>query len=240
MAPLDLLLLTFDFTRALLYYDAMPKTWKTVKASEVTLTVSGRNNVYLVKSGQTVMLVDAGMAYMYANLVYKLNRLGARPSIIAITHAHYDHAENAYRLKELFKSKILAHKSEAGHLSAGVNPEDDPFAYISVADDEHYKPVKTDIIVEDGFEMSGIKILHTPGHTPGSISILVDNEIACVGDSMFSVYPGQAMVPYVMDRGILLQSWKRLFDTGCKLFLPSHGRPITRETAELEFARYTK
>ena len=80
--------------------------------------------------------------------------------------------------------------------------------------------------------------MHTPGHTPGSICIIVDDEIAIVGDSMFSVHPGQAMVPYVMDRKTLLKSWKKLLATRCSLFLPAHGRPIDRKTVEEEYREY--
>jgi hydroxyacylglutathione hydrolase len=218
----------------------MPGKWKTAKHSTVTLTVSGRNNVYLIESGKTVMLVDAGMGYMYDNLISKIKKAGVKPGIIAITHAHYDHAENTGRLKELYKAKILVHKSEASHLAAGVNPEDESVAGTFTIEGDNYPPVKADIVMEDGFSIDGITIMHTPGHTPGSVCILIDDEIAVVGDTMFSVHPGQAMVPYVMDRNLLFKSWKKLLATKCRLFLPSHGRPIDRKIVEKEDKKYTK
>lgn len=212
--------------------------WTTKKDGITTQLVSGRNNVFLMQSGQISLLVDAGMAYMYENLVQKLHKISAKPSIIALTHSHYDHAENAARLKKLFNAKLLIHKSEASHLSAGINPEDDPFSGAASADEEHYSPVKPDITAQGGECFEGVEIMHTPGHTPGSISIILDGEIAAVGDSMFSVYPGQAMTPYVMDRKQLLKSWEKLFAKGCRLFLPAHGRPVTRETAEAEYKKW--
>lgn len=218
----------------------MPVTWKTKKGSKVTLTVSGRNNVYLIESSGCVMLVDAGMAHMYDNLLSKIAKTKVTPSVIALTHAHYDHAENTERLKRHFSAKILIHSAEADHLAAGVNPEDDPFSGANETDDENYKAVKADIIAEDGYKQGGIEIIHTPGHTPGSICVITDDEIACVGDTMFSVHPGQAMVPYVMDRKMLLKSWKRLLKTDCRLFLPAHGRPITRKTLETEYKLWAR
>ena len=217
----------------------MTGKWKTAKGSSVTLTVSGRNNVYLIESGKTVMLVDAGMGYMYDNLVSKIRKAGVKPGIIAITHAHYDHAENTGRLKELYKAKVLIHKAEAVHLAAGVNPEDEPVAGIFTIEGDNYPPVKSDLIIEDGYKSDGITIMHTPGHTPGSTCMIVDDEIAVAGDSMFSVHPGQAMVPYVMDRRLLLKSWERLLSTGCRLFLPAHGRPVPRKTVEKEYKKYS-
>ncbi len=217
----------------------MSKKWTTAQNSVITLTVSGRNNVYLVESSPVIMLVDAGMGYMYDNLLSKINKSGVKPSIIAITHAHFDHAENTERLKAYFMAKVLVHKAEAPHLASGVNPEDEPVAGTFTIEGENYPPVTADLIVEDGYKPGGgIVILHTPGHTPGSISVVIDNEIAIVGDSMFSVKPGQAMVPYVMDRKRLLKSWEKLFMTGCSLFLPAHGRPVSRKTAEEEYERY--
>ena len=217
----------------------MPRSWTTQKGGSVTLTVSGRNNVYLIESGAVVMLVDAGMSYMYDNLLSKINRSGVKPDIIALTHAHYDHAENTRRLKEHFSAKVLIHAKEAAHLAAGVNPEDAPIAGTFTIEGENYPPVEADIVVNESQKFGdGITLMHTPGHTPGSISVIVDGEIAVVGDAMFSVHPGQAMVPYVMERNTLLKSWKKLFGTNCRLFLPVHGRPITRETAEEEYRKY--
>jgi hydroxyacylglutathione hydrolase len=219
----------------------MPSRWTTKKGSTVTLTVSGRNNVYLIESGKTVMLVDAGMAYMYNNMLSKIRKANVSPAIIAITHAHFDHAENTDRLRKHFGARVLIHSAESAHLAAGVNPEDEPVAGTFTIEGENYPPVKADFIVEDQYDAGGgITILHTPGHTPGSISIIVDDEIAIVGDTMFSVHSGQAMVPYVMDRKVLLKSWFRLFNTHCVIFLPAHGRPIERKTAEAEYAKYMK
>jgi glyoxylase-like metal-dependent hydrolase (beta-lactamase superfamily II) len=218
----------------------MPGKWTTKKGSKITLTVSGRNNVYLIESKNTIMLVDAGMAYMYKNLLSKITGLNVRPGIIALTHAHYDHAENTEKLKKHFKAKVLIHRAEAACLASGINPEDDPFSGASLPDGENYSPVKADIMADDGFKLDGIEIMHTPGHSPGSICVLVDNEIAAVGDSMFSVHPGQVMTPYVMDRMELLKSWEKLFKTGCRLFLPAHGRPIKRAAAVSEYKKYSK
>lgn len=218
----------------------MAGKWVTKKGSVITQMVSGRNNVFLVQSGDTSLLVDAGMSYMYDNLISKLKKLNASPGIIALTHAHYDHTENTARLKKLFNAKILIHRQEAGHLSAGVNPEDDPFSGSAVPDEENYKAVTPEITAEGGERFDGIEIMHTPGHTPGSICVIVDDEVAAVGDSMFSVHPGQAMTPYVMDRKQLLKSWEKLLKTKSRLFLPAHGRPIQINTAENEYKRWSK
>ena len=64
--------------------------------------------------------------------------------------------------------------------------------------------------------------------------LLVDDEIAIVGDVMrkkaiFSVFLAWANQP-----GLVAVSWKKLLQENCNLFLPSHGREITRELLEKE------
>jgi glyoxylase-like metal-dependent hydrolase (beta-lactamase superfamily II) len=110
---------------------SMAKKWTTNKGSLVTLTVSGRNNVYLVESGGVVMLVDVGMGYMYDNLLLKIKRANVTPGIIAITHAHYDHAENTLRLKDKFNAKVLVHAAEAPNLAQAQTRKMNPWPGLS-------------------------------------------------------------------------------------------------------------
>jgi hydroxyacylglutathione hydrolase len=78
-------------------------------------------------------------------------------------------------------------------------------------------------------------ILHTPGHTPGSMSLIVDGEIALVGDCMFGVFKGSAFPPFALDTRQMIESWGKLLDTGCRLFLPSHGTSDSRELVERDY-----
>ncbi|MBN2339447.1 MAG: Zn-dependent hydrolase, partial [Acidobacteria bacterium] len=80
-------------------------------------------------------------------------------------------------------------------------------------------------------------ILHTPGHTSGSVSIIVEGEIALVGDAMFGILPGSVFPPFADDPGQLMASWGKLLDTGCSLFLPAHGSAIGRSLLQKEYHR---
>jgi glyoxylase-like metal-dependent hydrolase (beta-lactamase superfamily II) len=79
--------------------------------------------------------------------------------------------------------------------------------------------------------------MHTPGHTRGSLSIVVDDEIALVGDTMFGVFKGSVFPPYAENAGVMIQSWGKLLDTSCRLFIPSHGTANSRSLVERDFAR---
>ena len=74
-----------------------------------------------------------------------------------------------------------------------------------------------------------------PGHCRGAMSMIVDDEIAIVGDTMVNVGPWSVFPPFADHVAQLLESWKRRLETGCRIFLPGHGTPIGRPLLERRF-----
>jgi glyoxylase-like metal-dependent hydrolase (beta-lactamase superfamily II) len=74
--------------------------------------------------------------------------------------------------------------------------------------------------------------MHTPGQSCGMMSVIIEEEIALVGDAMMGVYPNSIFVPFAEDADQLLMSWGKLLTTPCALFLPGHGSPISRALVE--------
>jgi glyoxylase-like metal-dependent hydrolase (beta-lactamase superfamily II) len=76
------------------------------------------------------------------------------------------------------------------------------------------------------------KVLHTPGHTPGSLSVLLDSGDALVGCMAhtglpFRLRPGLPI--YAKNVSQLKESWKTLIDKGAKRIYPGHGNPFSIE-----------
>ncbi len=69
------------------------------------------------------------------------------------------------------------------------------------------------------------------------MSLIVDDEIAIVGDAMFGIFPGSIFPPFGDDKLQITQSWKLLLETGCRLFLPAHGTANSREQVEKSVRR---
>jgi glyoxylase-like metal-dependent hydrolase (beta-lactamase superfamily II) len=107
-----------------------------------------------------------------------------------------------------------------------------------------YPVVEGNLLVEEQYDLNPLGfnayIMHTPGHTVGSISVIVDHEIAIVGDAMFGVFRNSVFPPFISDTQAMVRSWKKLLDTGCEIYLPSHGREIPRELLHKEYVRYQK
>jgi glyoxylase-like metal-dependent hydrolase (beta-lactamase superfamily II) len=98
-------------------------------------------------------------------------------------------------------------------------------------------PVAADIIFDDAgisLEEFGIpaRVIPTPGHTPGSISVLLENGDAIVGDLVMSgpplvLKPSLAVVAY--DPAQMRESWLHLLELGAKTVYPAHGKPFPVE-----------
>lgn len=160
---------------------------------------------------------------------------------LIFTHTHYDHCQNAARLQQQFGCKIVVSQREHQFLELGNTPLPNGTNLITrllIKLGKHldtlfmFEPFNADIVINASMMVpvlnSKIEILPTPGHSAGSISVLVDNEIAFVGDTLFGIFPNSVFPPFADDIDLLHKSWKALLNTPCQLFLPCHGKAITR------------
>lgn len=228
------------------------KVWRTARGTTITRLLAGRSNVFLVSRGGRRVLVDTGPAWEWRTLERRLRRMGiAALDALVLTHAHFDHAGSAARLQKAFAAPVILQCAEAEALASGesVLPGGtNRFARFLVAclrrlaaGRARCAPCRADVQAGERLDLGEYGInayaLHTPGHTPGSQSVVVDDEIALVGDAMFGVFPGSAFPPFATDAGRLVESWGRLLGTGCRLFLPSHGSADSRRLLERDYKR---
>jgi len=219
------------------------KNWTTKNGYKIYQVLSLRSNAFIIEAGEFKILVDTGRKTAYKRLLKNLSVLNCTSiDYLILTHTHYDHCQNAFELKELYKCKIIASMFESDFTLAGYTPVPKgtvaPARMISalgrMLGDKiaGYEPFKTDIIVGEHLDMKdkglNIYIIHTPGHSPGSLSVIIENEIAIVGDTLFGVLPCSVFPPFADDIPQMKKSWKKLQDTGCTLFLPGHGRGIIK------------
>ena len=153
-----------------------------------------------------------------------------------------DHTGSLDELKALTGAKVAAHREDAPYISGETPPSaPSPRGLLSrlgarILSLSRAKGAGVDILLEDGQELSllgGMKVVHTPGHTPGSISLFFpQRRLLMVGDVLnnrrrLSFPPRMFSVDIVQAR----QSVKRLteleFDTLCV----GHGSTITESAA---------
>ena len=105
-----------------------------------------------------------------------------------------------------------------------------------------YQPFIPDMWISGETILEGfpIQIIPTPGHSKGSISIIVDKEIALVGDTLFGVFRNSVFPPFADDVKEMVKSWGLLLDTRCCIFLPGHGSEIKRELLQKKSDKLTR
>lgn len=231
------------------------KVWKTASGCLIYSVLGGRSNSYLLLSENVAVLVDTGKESSYPKLLKNLGGLdfSQKPErILVLSHSHFDHCQNACAFAESFGFNIFVGLAEESCVNQGFTPLPKGTGFvtrflISIANRYlssrfGYRPFSPDVLVDDDvvlFENNpNISLLQTPGHSPGSISIIVDEEIALVGDALFGVFPNAVFPPYADDPLRLVDSWTKLLHTKCKLFLPGHGRPISRNLLLKEYKKH--
>ncbi len=162
-------------------------------------------NCYIVSDdlNSDALIIDPGDES--ERIIEVIDSAGLKPKYILFTHAHYDHVCAAKELRDRYKALIVMHEMEKQTyhmttrlcMSWGYDAEDFP---------------EPDLIVRDGDTISidsvALEVIHTPGHTPGSICIYGEGTLF-TGDTLFKGSAGRTDLPGG-DFGLLSDSLRRL------------------------------
>lgn len=199
--------------------------------------------VTVVRDGDQAALIDGGMRSSVPDVIGVLDRIpGKRPvSHILVTHAHPDHAWGLAELQAATNALVAAHQADVAILE-GTQAWPSPFAFpvlraIPVPREWSPQPVGIDIVLEHGSLVDvsgGVDVLHTPGHTPGSVCYFFRRTgLLYVGDAL--QYPnGRLAHPsrvFTRDMAGATQSIVRLAAMGPETIAFSHYPPITRQAS---------
>jgi glyoxylase-like metal-dependent hydrolase (beta-lactamase superfamily II) len=203
--------------------------------------VWGANVFLLVDDNLT--LVDTGFKGRATQIIKEVGQLGYSPSDIAniiITHYHADHVGSLAALKKATQAKVMAHPADAPYID-GQLPQPGPtrprWLGKTIAPLRRLwatTPAAVDILVNDGDELpilDGIKVLHAPGHTPGSISLFLEKErLVIAGDVLAHRFglrlPSKA---FTIDIAQEIHSIKRLTSLDFDIMCFGHGLPLLHE-----------
>ena len=208
----------------------------------------GMTNCYLIRGGQDFVMVDAGPPNSLEKFRRKLEQLGINPSTIKqifITHMHFDHMGSLAEISHLTGAKSAMHHLDKELVEKGtiIMPGGigtwgkflTAFLWtIKPMINKNIGPVPVDRSLDDSpysldeFQING-KIIHTPGHTAGSTSLVLQSGEAFVGDLAMSGFPRvSGPGPFVLgdDLETMKGSWQLLLDEGARSIYPSHGKPF--------------
>ncbi len=155
---------------------------------------------------------------------------------ILLTHGHFDHVSGVKRLKDVCGGQIVIHPEDAPCLT---DPKKSLNSYVRYASLE---PVAPDVLIEEGSELllgqTKITVMHTPGHTPGSVCYLTEDAMFC-GDTLFRQSMGRTDLPGGSTLTLLVSLSRIGRMEGEYAIYPGHGE-ITTLSYEKRNNRYLK
>jgi hydroxyacylglutathione hydrolase len=220
----------------------------------------GITNCYLL-CGEKTILIDGGAPGHVKNFMLGTARVGISLrdiDLILLTHGHADHIGCLHQIQNLTHARIAMHKADCSWVESGL-PDLPPGvtlwgrALIGLGQ-VLYKPrilpcgvnyafdAKPFSLMEQGYGIPGT-VIHTPGHSPGSICVLLDTGEVFAGDMAMQAWflrwkPGLPVLAEDMNQ--VVQSWKHLIQLGAKRVYPAHGLDFPIEVIQEEILAWEK
>ena len=206
----------------------------------------GVTSCYLI-IGKEIVMVDAGMPkklQLFKKVLSKHKIDPSRIKLIVLTHSHFDHCGSTRDIRDLTGAKIAIHESEiecVEHdkvlIPKGVNFKGkitQPLIFTFKIPFPKFTP---DILLNNEpyplseFGIDG-QIIHTPGHTIGSLSVILNSGEALVGCMAHNGFPFRlkpGLPIYAQDIDTIKENWKVLIDRGITSVYPGHGKAFPIE-----------
>ncbi|MEP7133564.1 MAG: MBL fold metallo-hydrolase [Chloroflexota bacterium] len=218
----------------------------------------GIDNCYLL-CGEKIILIDGGAPGHVQDFMRGMERIGIAPrdiDLILLTHGHADHIGSLHQIQQLTHARIAIHKADCAWVESGL-PDLPPGAtlwgrtliglgqvlyrprlqpcHVHYALDSKILP-----LTKQRFGIPG-KIIHTPGHSAGSICVLLDTGEVFAGDMAMNAWflrstPGLPVL--AADMNLVVQSWKKLIRMGAKRVYPAHGLDFPIEVIQKEILAF--
>ena len=177
------------------------------------------SNIYLLGD----VVIDTGTGFNFTRLYDILKRLGKgfdSFKLIINTHCHFDHiGGNGY----FYNAKVAMHEKDAVYVENGDREMTEADFF-----DGKLNHTKVDIKLKDADEIAGLRVIHTPGHTPGSICLYDESKkILFTGDTVFADGVGRTDLKGG-DEKEMEKSLEKLSRLEIEKILPGHGEPVLK------------
>ena len=204
-------------------------------------------NAFLIR-GERHILIDTGNPGQEKKILKELSELDIDPadiSLIIITHGHIDHLGGLSQLREVIGSPVAIHSSDADAIRHGKHPELIPRRFIgklflalqrNTDEIRGFKPFEPDLIIDGEMYLSeyGVdgRIIPTPGHTPGSLSVYLSSGEVIIGDLVMGIISkSRPKYPiFADDMEEVRSSIVKVLGLSPQIIYASHGGPFSPES----------
>lgn len=196
----------------------------------------GLGRAYMLEYPQGMILVDCGSIRQEHQVTRWMQQIGRSDlRLILITHAHLDHYGSAAALRRLTGAPVAIHHADAPAMARAQTMIGQahsfgrmvqvllPLAELILRPE----PLQADLLLEDGDELGDFglnaRILHTPGHTAGSICLWVEDRLAFAGDLVLTTGRPHVQALYAQDWSLISSSLARVQALHPEWVYPGHG-----------------
>ncbi len=181
------------------------------------------SNVYILDNGR--VLIDTGNSIELLE-DYKTHYPNSKIEKVIITHAHTDHISGLFLLLSQYEPEIYIHQQELSAVSGDKSLED---FFKEIGKEHLVKPLKGNEEIDAG--IFKLRVLYTPGHTPGSICLFVpERKILFSSDTLFPMKGDYALLPAPDPQGGSLEelamSIRYIMKLNPVAFCPGHLFPV--------------
>jgi len=211
-----------------------------IGGSAYGISAAGDCNVYLIDCGGEYAVIDAGGGAGVERILENVKSDGFDPKkirVVVLTHCHFDHIGGSTELKHLTGCKLMAHKNDASSIECL-----DEYTLVNMAKESNlvFKAPKLDEILSNDARIklgnANLRIMHTPGHTPGCISVCVTEK-----DGKKAIFTGDiasttGRLGFINGPGFDLSAWKlsikRLIAEAPDRVYPGHNTFMLSDATE--------
>jgi hydroxyacylglutathione hydrolase len=219
----------------------------------------GFDQCYLIGDKDWIM-IDAGQVNKKKEFLKKLAVLGIKPEqikLVIITHGHWDHIGSAKDIKEITRAKIAMHENEKEWLEKSIiilPPGVTLWGKIISKIMLLFSPLikipcaKVDIVLGNKsvslneYGIAGF-LEYTPGHSSGSVTVMLETGEAFVGDLLMNRLPlrmSPGLPIFAEDLSKVKQSLELLLEKGVRKIYPAHGKPFSADIIHKELKKLDK
>lgn len=199
-------------------------------------------NLYVLDTETGVVIVDTGFGKAAPLVMQKLRELKRAPRdvrLIVLTHAHVDHAGSAAALRRLTGAPLALHRADAPKARAGKHNMPNgrgptgkvlEHTFNGLRLKFRFEAFEPDLLLDEGDTLRDFglnaRVVHTPGHTLGSLSLLLPEHVMFVGDAIINQFR-VAMPLYGEDTTQAYDSLRRIAALHPRLVYSGHGEPFS-------------